>query len=846
MIWYNYLASSVDTSLNTNSLCTSEKLSEYIAKNTETLYHCYYNLEKRDTFVGYQGLLNPVFDSIYIDLDDDETKGDLAFADAKNMCQDFKENNIDFTLYFSGNKGFHIAIHKDNFEELASPLPKEDMEKFVKTFLFGLKEKYKTVDTRIWNANRKFRAAGSRHEKSGLYKTLIYPGNKVTSMTLAEVRHLSSVSYKREMQHPKCNLGPCPQILKDIVALGTGLVGNTTYSGKKSETKEVPQGQMIDDQSMKYRTLKDKPCISGMLESRNPAFNRHDIGLRIITDLHATGHTLSDAESKFSSWSHQTYGSDTQRITDSIRMLNDTFQKPQDYRYGCYDEIKQAYCSAKCKIYKALDPKKRAQPLDVTVKQSNENLIRENPNLELSEGELADSLIKELGDVCRASGDYFRWVKTHWERVDRDRFESMINQYSIAAYKNQAPTKKVKSLVDHIKMKIQVAPENNHFFNCSPNKFNFTDGTAHVTAIDGKLHLELKPHEPSDMLASCHNFPLYAEHNLPKASNEWEQYLKLRLEDVGADGVRIIKQMLGAALIPYVPRIFFIEGITNSGKSTLAQLIKKLLGPGNVSEVLPVLKNGGGDRFNWEPAVGKIANIVLELPKNVELDVNTLKMVRDKTLVSVDRKREKHVQATLPFFHLYCCNTMPNSYEGNSGALNNRITMLKFKPGYMNGRGSIVEYAEHIWALDAGSVLEYAREGLADLMGSGFRYFESADSKKAVSEWQEITDTVTTYFSDLMSGEWKKPAELEGKEYELGSILYGDFKKWAADSGRKATGKQGFFKELEVKMKMEKMERAKNGTRFKVPAWFLDSEMRPNGNATKMRHDLSIGNQVEF
>jgi phage/plasmid-associated DNA primase len=305
----------------------------------------------------------------------------------------------------------------------------------------------------------------------------------------------------------------------------------------------------------------------------------------------------------------------------------------------------------------------------------------------------------------------------------------------------------------------------------------------------------------------------------------FKEYLKLRLDDLGEEGVRIIKQMLGAALIPYVPRIFFIEGVTNAGKSTLALLIKRLLGEENVESVQPVVTGMGGDRFNWTPTIGKLANIVLELDEKKPLDTTVLKMVRDKTSVSMDRKGRDHVKATLPFFHIYCCNQMPPSLEGNSGALNNRVTMLYFKPGYMNGKSGIVEYAQHIWMDDAGGVLEAAREGLEDLIESKFKYFESSASKEAVKEWQKTNDSIALFFEDLETKEWSL-ASLEGKEWEKGSQIYESFCEWAQKSGKRPMGKHAFYKLLRVKHGVPCQQRGEGGVLFKVSGiWKRECEV---------------------
>lgn len=605
-------------------------------------------------------------------------------------------------------------------------------------------------------------------------------------------------------------------------------------TGAKSKVKEINQGQTIDDDSLRFKNFAEKMCVKSMLNGTVlPQFNRHDIELSLIVEMRQQGQTLDEAISIMSKWGAKVYKSEPDRLKDIDRQVRDVYKKDLEsdklYQYGCYGDVKAAYCSAKCKIYNNLDRKRRAEPLDANKAQRKENDVRRNEALELSEGQIADRILAGLPELCKVSGQYFEWRTTHWYRIDGAKFEDSVKKASMAAYQNEAGIRQVENLAKHILAKIPMAPESNHFFSSSPSKFNFTDCTAQIIKDkDGHITLSTKPHDKKDYLAYCSPFPLFGEHKLPK-SGEFSKYLATRIQDVGDEGIRIIKQMLGAALIPYVPRIFFIEGITNAGKSTLALLIKRLLGAENVAEVQPVIHGNGSDRFNWEPSIGKLANIVLELDDRKPLDTTVLKMIRDKTEISVDRKGKEHVRATLPFFHVYCCNTMPPSLEGNSGALNNRVTMLYFKPGYLNGSSGVAEYADFIWDQDAGGVLEAAREGLQDLIASGFKYHISEASKEAVKGWQKQNDVVGLWLDEVRSGE-AEIAGLEGKEWELGKTLYRSFSTWASDSTRRAINKQMFYNQLCTKHGLEKNSAGKGGTRFR---WSDPTLRQSDRNPTK-------------
>lgn len=804
MQWYNYKAFALNSPLMGPAIMETSGLENFIcdiSANTP-MYHCYYDLEKRPSFVNYEGLARPVFNTIHLDLDSKDDEGLAAWEDTKKLCLWLRSQNVDYVLYFSGNKGFHVAVHMSAFGLTEGPV--RELEAKVKAILFSLKVVYPTLDTGIWNANRKFRAFRSHHEKSSLYKIRL----DSLELSLTAIRNQALRQPDGVYKHP----APAAQAL----ALEfTATIPQPQVS--KKQYKEATLGAKEDDSSLQFKSFASKLCIKD-IESRGsvPSLNRHDVGLRLIYDMFHIGVSFQDAGIRLDKWALKVFPTEPDRAADMRRQLADAYSnKPQTYNFGCYDDVKKIFCSAKCKLYADLTPRDRAHTVDANKTQKAQNKASLNPNSELSESELADNILTEFPKLCKASGQYFQWLGTHWKRIDGALFEDTVLKMAIKSYGGTgAGIRKIQALADHVLAKIFIAPESNNFFNNSQYKFNFSDGTAWVLSDSkGKLNVELRPHSDKDYLSYCAPFPLYGDHGL-KRGTEFKKYLDIRLGDVGPDGVRIIKQMLGAALIPYVPRIFFIEGVTNAGKSTLAKLIMKLLGPENFSDVIPVIRGGGADRFNWAPSVGKIANIVIELP-DYPVDTNTLKMVRDKTPVSMDRKGKDHVKATLPFLHIYCCNSMPASFEGNSGALNNRVTMLYFKPGYLNGSSDVVEYADHIWADDAGGVLEAAREGLADLMASGFKYHESGATKEAVKEWQMMTDPVSSYFEDIRKSEWPVPQGLEeDTNFQKGNTFYKDFKIWCQESGRKTMGKKKFYQQLTRKLNLPYKARSYGGERW--------------------------------
>ncbi len=807
---FNFKAFSKKDELNSKIILPAENLEEFIndLQANKTMYHCTFDVENRPSLVGYEGLLRPVFDTIHIDMDSKGDDGALAWEQTKALCIRLRESGCPFQLYFSGNKGFHIAIHKSAFG--IDMGPKADMETAVKALYYSLKEQYSTVDAGIWNATRKFRAYRSQHEETGLYKirlTDIGSPTKVSSLTIHEIRNLARMQPVHKYAHPS----PTPAPIEWL----TSLIKSTPHqpqANRKSKVKEIEQGSTIEDDSLRFKNFSDKKCTKQMLDGNIlPQFNRHDIELALIVEMRQIGKTVDEAMSLMDAWALKVYKSEPERAKDVSRQVRDIYSKALEadklYQYGCYGEIKAAYCSAKCKIYNSLDKKRRPEPLDATKTQKSENEVRRNPLLEMSEGMIADKILEEVGNICTSNQEYFKWSTTHWSRIDRDRFVYMIKQACIKAYKNQAKNSQIESLFKHVLAKIPVAPESNCFFATSPSKFNFTDGTCHITKdYKGNVRLEMLAHDPKDMLSYCAPFPLYADHALSR-SGDFKHFVEMKQQSLGDSGIRALKELFGAALIPYEPRIFFLLGESNAGKSTAAIIIERLLGAENVSSCDPT----SDYQFEWEPSIGKIANIRRELPPRKPLQDDKLKEFRDKQPIGIQRKGIKGVMATVPFLHVYCCNRLPPSLEGNTGALDNRITLLKFTKDFANGFGQISNLGDWLWDRDAGGILDFAREGLKLLIENGFQYSKLQDSSDNLQAWQDETDPVKLYFLEISEGERNLKVDFLPSGGVLGSEIYEDFKDWAKKHNFYAMSHVRFYKELErcgVK-KVKKMEKGK-------------------------------------
>lgn len=126
------------------------------------------HFESLGTVSGYKGDL--YMNRLWIDIDNKENL-EAAHASAaaliNRLTADYEVAPNQITICFSGNKGYHIALHENLFGGFkASPeLPKQ-----IKLFVEQMCANIPHVDLGIYNTNRAFRALNSKHPISGLYK----------------------------------------------------------------------------------------------------------------------------------------------------------------------------------------------------------------------------------------------------------------------------------------------------------------------------------------------------------------------------------------------------------------------------------------------------------------------------------------------------------------------------------------------------------------------------------------------------------------------------------------------------------------------------------------------------
>jgi KaiC/GvpD/RAD55 family RecA-like ATPase len=138
---------------------------------------------------GYSGVL--YMDRLWIDLDNKQDPS-LAKEETNKLINklvlQFEVPKNAISIFFSGHKGYHLALHENLFGGFE---PSSDLPKKIKALVEGLCGGIDFIDYGIYNVNRAFRALNSCHPETSLYKIGI-TYEDFTSLSHEEIMYLAA------------------------------------------------------------------------------------------------------------------------------------------------------------------------------------------------------------------------------------------------------------------------------------------------------------------------------------------------------------------------------------------------------------------------------------------------------------------------------------------------------------------------------------------------------------------------------------------------------------------------------------------------------------------------------
>lgn len=224
-----------------------------------------------------------------------------------------------------------------------------------------------------------------------------------------------------------------------------------------------------------------------------------------------------------------------------------------------------------------------------------------------------------------------------------------------------------------------------------------------------------------------------------------------------------------------------LEGIGNTGKSTVIRLLTQAIGKDNVSNLKLQQLN---ERFFPTALYGKLVNVCADIPSTVMEQVDNIKMITGEDDVFGEYKGQDGF-----FFRSYAklffsANKMPRTHEDESGAYYRRLLIIR-----ISHRGDYIPDLESKLSEEVDSFISVCMVALNQMYLNGFT--ESDNSKQAVRELRKSSDTVEAFLEDVTV----RSVELKTSRSEL----YSCYQVYCCFTDRQAKSKHNFYNSLQNK-----------------------------------------------
>lgn len=565
MPWINYFVTSLSAK-GTEGHCDAAQLRSLIQKhNGSEAYHCAFDLLSENLVGGsvaeYRGIHRGAMGRVWFDFDSHDG-GQLALDDARRFVAFLNVPDLD--IYFSGSKGFHIGVPQGYFGIEAC----EDFGKRIHAIAKKLKEQFPTLDTAVFNPNRKFRAPGSKHPKTGKYKV------KLNSLegTMDSIKIVAS-------SRPKVDISDCE--LRSLLNVLTDLVDSPAKNKEKVNPPKIdytaPTGvgafskcgflQFCRDEQEKVTEPQWYAALSIVARFQEGRKQCHQVSYK------HPGYSVQDCNAKID----QALSESSPRTCENVSGLWD----------GC----------SRCPLYTKINSPVNIRETSFYATGKNGALIPQYRDLLTCFQ--SDSPYKTIADMKAV----YQFRKTHYEEITPIEIKHYAETHFVPD-----PQEKVRQEF-YNKIIANEVTKRAFFIETTANKINFGNGVLEIdsssrTASPIKNMGTLRGHSPQFGFRGVLPYNFNPTATAPTFT--WW------IEDVmlgDTELIKILQEFMG-----YVIRggeykyhkALWLSGSGRNGKSTFLSVLKALIGTGNYSTLS--IRQIINDKFSSADLDGKIAN----------------------------------------------------------------------------------------------------------------------------------------------------------------------------------------------------------------------------------------------
>lgn len=427
----------------------------------------------------------------------------------------------------------------------------------------------------------------------------------------------------------------------------------------------------------------------------------------------------------------------------------------------------------------------RSQPLSVPLESPG------NP-MAVARQLVDDRYLDEDAMILRHwRGGWWAWHRTHWtEREERsirkEAYDFTEHAEYLAVERGKPTLKPWEPNRNKIANLLEALAAVTHLDE-TVDQPTWIDGSdRQVVAVDnGLLDLErrvLLPHSPLYFNQTAVPFAYDPGAPVPGA---WQAFLdELWPDDI--DSIAALQEFFGYVISGRLDqhKILLVVGPTRGGKGTMARLLGKLIGPGNVAG--PTLSSMSHD-FGMAPLLGKslavISDARLDAQRDSSVVVERLLAISGEDTITVNRKYRDQWTGKLPTRFLVISNELPRLGDA-SGTIANRFVVLLLRESWLNREDHGLEDR---LTMELSGILNWSLDGL-DRLTAQDRFTRPASTDEAITALQDLASPVAAFVRDQC---------VTGPGHEVAiDVIYGAWKSWAEMNGNRAGRVQTFGRDL--------------------------------------------------
>jgi putative DNA primase/helicase len=290
----------------------------------------------------------------------------------------------------------------------------------------------------------------------------------------------------------------------------------------------------------------------------------------------------------------------------------------------------------------------------------------------------------------------------------------------------------------------------------------------------------------------------------------WHRFLH-QLFDGDLEALELLQEWFGYCLTGDTSqqKMLLIVGPRRSGKGTIARVLAKLIGAGNVCG--PTTSSLAGP-FGLQPLIGKSLAIVSDARfhgENIATVVERLLCISGEDTLTVDRKNIGSITLKLPTRFTFLTNEFPR-FNDSSGALAGRFIILRLTESFYGKEDP--ELTDRLFS-ELPGILNWAIAGWRRLHERG-HFVMPPSSLEVVQEIEDLSSPVAAFVRerceigpdhrvviDSLYEAWSHWCEGEGRQaVKTKQLFCRDLvAAFPSISRRRGTGQQGFYEGIELK-----------------------------------------------